>query len=1126
MRKLYSLITAILILSPAFINAQAPGDTIHVQSWQYSSNNRDTTVNFPSPSIGYEKVIMRYAMRCKGGLVSSGTNRNLGCGEWDYSCNTYIHNPMLADSLARTIDRYQITPSSSDSVYSISPTYKFIPSIQKNVQLNSITMEDTSSIGSQSGTSNIIDSRASNGKVILHYTASELSNGGLLAGTIDAIELFSNTSSSVPIKYMRIGMKQVTSSPFSPLDTNSTRGFQEVYYRDYTFNQGGNRIQFHSPLIWNGTSDILIEISYQGNGNNASLDLQKYANGSSMISKNDHSLHLFPNNYIEANSYQVINGNNSRTVEAWIKTTSGGEITSWGSNVTGGKQSFRVITGSGLIRLEINGGYIIGSTPVDDGKWHHVAYTFSGSSLNNVALYVDGNLETVSSISSIQMNTVLSLPLQISKGFHNRYFDGEIDQVRIWSAALISGTIKDWMYRRAEAPHPYMPFLQLSYPIDTVSSTIFDRSGNQRDATFQSTNSFKEIGRVELFKDFRSADGLVANLYQGTYNLTVSNDTITDSIAQAPIIVEERSIVPRQGTTLTDSIDRQVLNYYPKLNENYDLNGNLLSSSISTSLDTLVQSSLNYYQRNPQKVEIMSFVTPYGINLDLGPNGKYWYFDVTDFLPVLQGNRRMTMERGGQWQEEMDIQFYFIVGTPPANVKSIQEVWKVDQRPYSSINNNTYFAPRNVPLDTSARIFKIRSAITGHGQQGEFIQRTHTITANTTTSFNRTVWKECAENPVYPQGGTWVYDRAGWCPGMATDVAEYDISNLAQGNQSVNLDYNVSNATGTSNYIVSTQLVQYDAPNFTNDARIENILRPNDQTEFGRKNPSCFNPVVIIRNTGSANLTAANIDLRINGGSAFSFSWSGNLPFMAQTNVSIPVPATFWASANLPNNIMTATITGVNNGTDQYIHNNVYHSNFAMPDTLPSTFRLIIKTNLRPQENRITIVNSQGTVAFTRNTFPTNSTTGNVINLVDGCYQLRLYDNGDDGLSFFANNAGNGYFRIEDTNFGVLKNFNPDFGDGVEYYFTIDNSSTSLEEQVLHPFSLYPNPANDQLNISYQGTRYSWILRNSMGQIVKRRDGMNTYSTETLNLNDLSKGIYYLSIEGEDESLLRKVIKQ
>lgn len=1124
MKVFQSILGGLIILIALSSNAQSPGDTIRVQTWNYSSGNRDTIINFPSnPNISYEKVIMRYAMRCKGANVSSGSNRNFGCGEWDYSCNTYVHNPQLADSLPRTISKYQITPNTSDTIFSSIQTYAYQASLQLGVNLTSIISEDTASVGVQSGTTNLLESNADHGKAIIHYTASELVSAGLIAGNIDAMELFSNTNSSVAMQHLRVGLKASNTNPFASLDTNSIRGFQNVYYHHYNFVSGKNRIQFHSPFNWNGTSDLLVEISYRGNSSNAALVLSKDNGGSSIRVTDDYSLNLFPSNYVEANSYQGIGSNGSRTVEAWIKTTGSGEISTWGSNTTGGKQSFRVVNGSGFIRLEINGGYIVGSTPVNDGEWHHLAYTFTGSTLNNVQLYVDGNLETVSSISSINMNTQNSVPFQISAGFHNRYFTGEIDQMRVWSAALNIGTIQDWMYKRVASNHLFYNFLELAYPIDSASSAIVDISGNQNDATFKSTNSFRQLEQTELFKAFEDASRPLTTFYQGTYNLTVSNDTILDSIPQTPFIVEERSIFSKGGSTQTDSIGRTISNIYPKFNEYYDINGNLVSTTISSGLDTIRQITLNYYQRNQQKVEIMSFVTPYGINLDLGQNGKAWYFDVTDFLPVLEGNRRMTMERGGQFQEEMDIQFFFIVGTPPADVKSIKQIWKVDSRSYSSINNNTYFAPRILTLDTSATRFKIRSAITGHGQQGEFIPRTHTIYANN-NQFSRNVWKECAENPVYPQGGTWIYDRAGWCPGMATDVAEYDITSLVQGN-TVTLDYNVSTASGTSNYIVSNQLVEYGSANFNNDARVENIRRPNNQTEFGRNNPTCFNPIVKIRNTGSNMLSSATIEVSINGGTPLTHNWSGSLAFMDEASVSIPVTSAFWAAANLPNNVFTARITGVNGGSDQYIHNNVYNSNFSAPDTLPNTFRLVIKTNNAANQNSISIVNSSGSLVFSRNSFSNNVTTGNVITLPAGCYQLRLNDTNDDGLSFFANNSGTGYFRIEAINFAILKNFNPDFGDRIEYYFTVDQT-TALKEESMSSFEMYPNPAEDYLQLRYDVAEYSWIIRDAMGKTVKSGTASNGQQTQNIDLSSMAKGIYFIRIDSKEESILRKVVKR
>ena len=132
------------------------------------------------------------------------------------------------------------------------------------------------------------------------------------------------------------------------------------------------------------------------------------------------------------------------------------------------------------------------------------------------------------------------------------------------------------------------------------------------------------------------------------------------------------------------------------------------------------------------------------------------------------------MENG---KEQMDIKFLFIVGTPPRNVKDIDNVWKVESVGYTAIINNDKFEPRGIHSDASGSAFKIRTAITGHGQEGEFIQRTHQINMDGgSPEFSWQVWKECALNPVYPQGGTWIYDRAGWCPGMATDVKESDIT--------------------------------------------------------------------------------------------------------------------------------------------------------------------------------------------------------------------------------------------------------------------------------------------------------------------------------------------------------------
>ncbi len=1133
MKKLLLFFATFLLLSG--IKAQSVGDTIIVQAYDYSTTTRDQVVSFPNnPNQTYERVIMRYAMRCKGALVSTSSNRNLGCGEWDYSCNTYIHNPDLADSVAQTTQKYTITPSTNpNSIYSNTPTYSISPKLQTKVILNGITQEDTASIGTGTiADTNFIKS-ANNGKSFMIISSSELTSEGLTMGSIDALSFNSLSSGNIKVKEFRVKLKQTNLVNVDIVDTAVLNNLQEVYHHDYTFNLGENRIQFNTPFTWDGSSNILVQLSYDGINSNQALSLSSNSGANSIVANADLSGNFFPSNYIVADSYLGISGSNSRTVEAWIKTTGRGEIATWGTNAQGQKQSFW-INNNGQLRLEINSAYAVGTATVDDGNWHHVAFTFSGSSMYDVRFYIDGKWDYSSSVQTRPMNTGSSKLFEISKGFHNRYFTGEIDDIRVWSSALSLNTIKDWMHRKIDTSgnvsantHPNLANLELAYELNGSGNRISDISGNQNHAEFESVPNYKSIIGDEMIKNFNSYSTRPnVKLYQGTYNLTIGADTILDTLVNDPFFVTERTIYPRVGTTQSDSIGTTLNSYYPENTVIYDLAGNVVSSAASSSTSNLQQVTLNYFQRNPSKVEIMSFVTPYGIGLDLGTDGEAWYFDVTDFLPVLKGNRRMTLERGGQNQEEMDIQFYFIIGTPMAEVKSIQQIWKVDQRNYSDINSNRFFAPRTVHVDTSASNFKLRSAITGHGQQGEFIARNHTITINSgAIVFNNLVWKECADNPVFPQGGTWIYDRAGWCPGMATDIDEYDLTTYVTGD-SITVDYNVNGAVGDSRYIVSEQLVSYGSANFQNDAKLVTVIRPTNQIEFGRINPMCYNPIITIQNTGSNTLTSATIEYSVNGSSPQTQTWTGNLVYMDETNVQLVIPQSFWTAALPGTNTFTARITSVNGGADQYVHNNTFNSKFELVDDLPSNLNIVIRTNSNGNHSSYTLRNSSGATVLSRSSLGNNQTYTNSINLPTGCYQLRLFDTGDDGLSFWANSAGSGYFRITQQNGTIIKTFEPDFGGGHEYYFTVGRTTGLNEAEEFSQLEVFPNPARNQLTVIYENITGTYELVNSIGQIVLNGDLNNNNNLMHLDVTDIEKGIYFLKINSEKNSTIKKIIIQ
>ena len=149
--------------------------------------------------------------------------------------------------------------------------------------------------------------------------------------------------------------------------------------------------------------------------------------------------------YVEMVGYKGVTGSASRSCSAWIKTSdSVGTIVSWGNNAVS-ETKWRVQLTDGTVSLGVQGGYILSTTVITDGNWHHAAVVFDNTistNVEDVRLYIDGQRENVRGYASCEINTSADVDVRIGEyPLNPQYFDGQIDDVRIYDRALSDSDI-------------------------------------------------------------------------------------------------------------------------------------------------------------------------------------------------------------------------------------------------------------------------------------------------------------------------------------------------------------------------------------------------------------------------------------------------------------------------------------------------------------------------------------------------------------------------------------------------------------------------------------------------------------------------------------------------------------
>lgn len=140
--------------------------------------------------------------------------------------------------------------------------------------------------------------------------------------------------------------------------------------------------------------------------------------------------------YIDVGDYKDLNS--AFTVSSWIKReNSAMNATILSKRDAAFTEGYDLkINNSNLIEMAWNGGAdkITSNTVVPDSEWHHIAVIFNGGTAK---LYIDGVLDKTTTGLSNPSNTNQSFIIAAAgKTGTTDFFEGNIDEVRIWNVAL------------------------------------------------------------------------------------------------------------------------------------------------------------------------------------------------------------------------------------------------------------------------------------------------------------------------------------------------------------------------------------------------------------------------------------------------------------------------------------------------------------------------------------------------------------------------------------------------------------------------------------------------------------------------------------------------------------------
>lgn len=663
------------------------------------------------------------------------------------------------------------------------------------------------------------------------------------------------------------------------------------------------------------------------------------------------------------------------------------------------------------------------------GLWNHWVFTKDARS-GRMAIWLNGLLWHEAGNMGRSMEGIDRAVLGANSGVNGGWYAGDLDDFALWSRELAAADVS----RLIEAGPAALPESLLLYWDfeDVEAGLVMDCSEHGHAGELQGEPELRPHGWLGR------SDGLPAP----------GATLVLDSL-RAPAL----SLYFHEDSLNLERVTRRE-RVWAARRELFDPFGRSIQQEELEPDTVLVQHRIVSWSEAFERIveiELGRYITPYGKGLDLGEEGFVHWRELTEFASLLEGPVELEAHNGF---ELIDLRFLFIEGEPAREILSIDPVWPLAGHRYDRIAADEVLSPVLMPIHPSAHGAFLLSTISGHGHAGprhccEWDPKEHWLSLGGRPGPSWTVWRDCGLNPIHPQGGTWQFDRAGWCPGTFVDTYRHDLGPWLHPGEELLIEYSIEqpdprNGEDQGYFIHSHLLVQTGPPRFARDLELVDILSPGLKDECRRYSPSTHEVLLRVRNRGSDPLRSCEIRYGLSGGTMEQQTWQGDLAFMETDTLRLPAPS--WRGWS-PGSLFVAELRRPNGARDEYSANNRAEVALPAPLVLPDTMIVEVKSPGfgRAAENRWWIEDQLGRVVAKRDTLFDDSLHRDRVVLQPGAWHFRLEDSEQDGMirhwwlrGVAPEKVGeNGSVKLLDTKGTELLNLGFDFAERTEAWFFV-----------------------------------------------------------------------------------------